>query len=222
MEDLYKSIELASVSLRSLASSGMPTTRRLQARRLMLRTSRLPSAPWQGSMSRLRVWCSMPAALWRWVGCCGSGSCRMWCADRRQCGTRRRGSCASAFFAPSEEKQAGKLDYKRAFFAATDVMRRPAHLPLLEDSVSTAEQEEHSGSSRRGSVETCIFLMGLFLIWAVPALLILLKDYKCSSKHNPAYLRCTRRSTLPLYYTNPLRGIRIFGSGIRIFCRVRA
>ncbi len=132
--------------------------------------------------------------------------------------------CERCFRPLVEEKQAGKRDYKRAFFAATDAMRHPAHLPLLEDSVSTAEKEEHSGSSRReserstatdairwrqdlqlledcvstaeqeehcgssrrGSVGTCIFLMGLFLIWTVPALLIVLKDYKCSSKHNAA------------------------------------
>jgi hypothetical protein len=51
---------------RSAASSGMPTTRRLQARRLMLRPSRLPSAPWQGRA--WSVWCSTPAALRIWVG----------------------------------------------------------------------------------------------------------------------------------------------------------
>jgi hypothetical protein len=91
------------------------------------------------------------------------------------------------FFRPLvEEKQAGKRDYRRAFFAATDAMRSSAHtrgaahLPrgadasavgdslvpstttrttsltnssmLLEDGVSTSEQEDHSGSSRRGIV----------------------------------------------------------------------
>ncbi len=79
------------------------------------------------------------------------------------------------FFRPLvEEKQADKRDYKRAFFAAIDAMRHPAHLPLLEDCVSTAEQEEHCVPNRRGSVETCIFLMGLFLIWAVPGLLTMI------------------------------------------------
>jgi hypothetical protein len=63
---------------RAESSSGMPTTRRLQARRLMLRPCRLPSAALQGSRARLSVWCSTPAALRIWVGCCGSGACRMW------------------------------------------------------------------------------------------------------------------------------------------------
>jgi hypothetical protein len=70
---------------------------------------------------------------------------------RHKCGTRRLGNGGSAFFDPSSRslKQADKQNCQRAFFAATDDMRssaRPVHQPLLEDGVSTAEQDEHSGS----------------------------------------------------------------------------
>ncbi len=66
-------------------------------------------------------------------------------------GDTARDLCENFFRALVEEKQAGKWDYKRAFFAATDAMRSSARRGhRLEDGVSTAVQEEHSGSSRRG------------------------------------------------------------------------
>jgi hypothetical protein len=41
--------------------------------------------------------------------------------------------CERFFHPLVQEKQTGKRDYKRAFFAAIDAIRHPAHLPLLED-----------------------------------------------------------------------------------------
>jgi hypothetical protein len=86
------------------------------------------------------------------------------------------------FFRPLvEEKQAGMRDYKQAFFAATDAMRssaRPVHLPLPEDGVSTAEQEEHSGSSRRVH-------RGLYIQWQQEDVVLFLSN---DGDSDPIYL----------------------------------
>ncbi len=89
--------------------------------------------------------------------------------------------CERFFRALVEEKQAGKRDYKRAFFAATDAMRssaREGHLPLPEDGVSTAEQEEHSGSSRRVH-------RGLYIQWKEEDVVLFLSN---DGDSDPIYL----------------------------------
>jgi hypothetical protein len=96
-------------------------------------------------------------------------------------GDTARELCERFFRALVEEKQAGKRDYKRAFFAATDAMRssaREGHLPLPEDGVSTAEQEEHSGSSRRVH-------RGLYIQWQQEDVVLFLSN---DGDSDPIYL----------------------------------
>jgi small ubiquitin-related modifier len=159
IDDLYKSIELAKLrNMRVLHLSG--------------HASQECGFIWNGNdaatSSKTFDVESISLAIGAVAGECGPLECvvlNACCTEKMGRSLRQRGvpnvvcwqtpvwdetarELCGRFFRPLvEEKQAGNLkrDYKRAFIAATDAMR------VSEDGVSTAEQEEHSGSNRRAS-----------------------------------------------------------------------